>query len=426
MRNTRRILPACIMLLLFVAISVFPAEAGRKVKSPTLSKTSVKLDAGKSVRLKVKKAEGKKVTWKSSNKKIATVSKKGLVKAKKAGKCTVTAKVGKKALRCRVTVRKGKTGGTADVNKPLFIIGKTTLTTGDTHPYSYGPDDMFLDGARWSSSDPDVLSISGTGAATAKKQGTVTITLEGKAGGKTYSASLKVTVKPSEKEAEENQTRAELAAAKAKGPEAFIDYCETHRSTVNIGDYYGNRLPAQGRRPGVDATADYKWAIDSLFFPWLKRMEAACKADKTDNKQIKMSLFVSLVNVLYSSKKITYGPHIKYWCFCPAIARVLHDDEIAAKQAEGNIIFGTCVGFSDLIVAYAKTLGVEAEYYNTLPSNPSHVGVLATIDGHKYVFDAQTGLQAELVNGQQVFPPNDEVVAIFQAYGYPDVSAVPE
>ena len=49
-----------LMFLFFIVISVFPAKAGRKVKGPTLSRTSVKLDAGKNVRIKVKKDEGKK------------------------------------------------------------------------------------------------------------------------------------------------------------------------------------------------------------------------------------------------------------------------------------------------------------------------------------------------------------------------------
>lgn len=44
------------------------------------------------------------VTWKSSNKKIATVSKEGVVKGIKAGKCTITAKFGKKKMTFKITV----------------------------------------------------------------------------------------------------------------------------------------------------------------------------------------------------------------------------------------------------------------------------------------------------------------------------------
>lgn len=45
-----------------------------------------------------------KVKWSSSNKKIATVSSKGIIKAKKIGKCTITAQVGKKKYKCTIKV----------------------------------------------------------------------------------------------------------------------------------------------------------------------------------------------------------------------------------------------------------------------------------------------------------------------------------
>ena len=51
------------------------------------------------------KPAGVKVVWKSSKKKVATVSKKGKVKAKKPGKTTITAKVGKKKYKCKVMLK---------------------------------------------------------------------------------------------------------------------------------------------------------------------------------------------------------------------------------------------------------------------------------------------------------------------------------
>lgn len=48
----------------------------------------------------------KKVRYSSSNKKIATVSKKGIIKAKKKGKCTLTAKAGKGYTKIKLTVKK--------------------------------------------------------------------------------------------------------------------------------------------------------------------------------------------------------------------------------------------------------------------------------------------------------------------------------
>ena len=47
-----------------------------------------------------------KASYKTANKKIATVSKKGVITAKKTGKTTITVKVGKKTKKVKVTVKK--------------------------------------------------------------------------------------------------------------------------------------------------------------------------------------------------------------------------------------------------------------------------------------------------------------------------------
>lgn len=82
------------------------------VKSLKISAKSKSLKVGKSYKLKVtikpKNATNKKVTYKSSNKKVATVSKSGKITAKKKGKATitVTSKSNPKAkAKCKVTVK---------------------------------------------------------------------------------------------------------------------------------------------------------------------------------------------------------------------------------------------------------------------------------------------------------------------------------
>ena len=68
-----------------------PVQAAIKLNQKTLY-----LTPKKSYKLKIKGTK-KKVTWKSSTKKVATVSKSGKVTAKKIGKATIVAKVkGKK------------------------------------------------------------------------------------------------------------------------------------------------------------------------------------------------------------------------------------------------------------------------------------------------------------------------------------------
>lgn len=97
------------------------ASVKLKVSKKAVKVTKVKVTGSKKMNLKTKKtqtlkatvtpvtAANQKVTWKSSNKKIATVSSKGKVKVKKAGKVkiTATAKDGsKKKATITITVRK--------------------------------------------------------------------------------------------------------------------------------------------------------------------------------------------------------------------------------------------------------------------------------------------------------------------------------
>lgn len=71
-----------------------------------LSKTKITLKKGK--KLTIKKAAGLsgKITFKSLDKKIATVSVNGVVKAKKKGKVTILVKKGSKTIKLKITVKK--------------------------------------------------------------------------------------------------------------------------------------------------------------------------------------------------------------------------------------------------------------------------------------------------------------------------------
>lgn len=70
-----------------------------------LNKTNITLLRKQISQLKVKNTK-KKVTWYSSNKSVATVSKTGKVTGQKKGTAVITAKVGSKKYRCKVKVSK--------------------------------------------------------------------------------------------------------------------------------------------------------------------------------------------------------------------------------------------------------------------------------------------------------------------------------
>ena len=107
MNKMKRILTVVLTLALIVTMMPMNLTNVNARTTTRLSSKKIVLQVGKTKKLKVKnKPAGVKVVWKSSKKKVATVSKKGKVKAKKPGKTTITAKVGKKKYKCKVVVKR--------------------------------------------------------------------------------------------------------------------------------------------------------------------------------------------------------------------------------------------------------------------------------------------------------------------------------
>lgn len=105
------LLVVCMIISIFGSSSI-PISAAAKIR---LNKTSVTLRVGEKQRLSLKNIpKNGKVTWTSSSKSKAAVSKKGVITAKKPGKATIKAKLtyqsgGKKRKRnfsCKVTIQK--------------------------------------------------------------------------------------------------------------------------------------------------------------------------------------------------------------------------------------------------------------------------------------------------------------------------------
>ncbi len=88
--------------LVLTGITV-PGSAGAKAKI-RLNKKKVTIKVGGKVTLKLKNTK-KKVIWKSSKKKVASVSAKGIVRGKSAGTAKITAKSNKKSYTCTVIVK---------------------------------------------------------------------------------------------------------------------------------------------------------------------------------------------------------------------------------------------------------------------------------------------------------------------------------
>ena len=176
------------------------SAATKKVKKLSFKKKGyVMKSAGRwmNVRIRLnfspKSSKTKNLTYKTSNKKIATVSKTGILRTKKKGTVTITAiaKNNKKAkATTKVTVGK--------VVKTLkFKEGKKkTVTAGKKftlHP-TYSPKKASTKAVTFKSSNKKVATVTSKGKVTAKKAGKVTITATCKDAGK-KKATFKVTVK---------------------------------------------------------------------------------------------------------------------------------------------------------------------------------------------------------------------------------------
>ena len=134
--------------------------------TPKINVTKKTLVRGQSYKLKIT-GTTRSVKWSSSNKKIATVKKDGkhgaVVKTKRTGKVTITAKIGSKRLKCRITVK------SKGLNKTSL-----TLKTGQTTVIRM----LNARGVKWYSSNKKIARITKTTSRAVR--------IKGMKAGKTY------------------------------------------------------------------------------------------------------------------------------------------------------------------------------------------------------------------------------------------------
>lgn len=208
MKKTRKkgIRSLAILLALILAIGFSPVTNVEAKAAPRLNYKKVTLVQGKKKRLKVRnlsRRRRRKVKWYSTRKSVATVNRKGVVKAKRKGKAYIVAKVGRKKYRCRVIVkkkvrRKKKSNKKVKINKSIkrqlpydakdfaFLpeksyAARTSLDFFTTLIDSYGKDFSSTSNFirtkywRWYSSNRSVLSFNSKGIASFRKVGTARV-----------------------------------------------------------------------------------------------------------------------------------------------------------------------------------------------------------------------------------------------------------
>lgn len=186
-----------------VTLVAAPKTASAKVKVKKVTATSpsgktlyvakgkkVKITA--TVKVSPNKKANKKVTYKSANKKIASVSSKGYVKGVKAGttKVTVTSKKNsKKKATIKVVVKK------AAVKKVTLNAKTATLAVGGkkTLKATVSPTKNVSKKVAWSTSNKKIATVSSKGVVKGVKEGKATITAKA-ADGSGKKATCKVTV----------------------------------------------------------------------------------------------------------------------------------------------------------------------------------------------------------------------------------------
>lgn len=190
-----------VMLALCVALSMAMASvtanaATKKPKKIYLKATSTTVDIKGKVKVSVYKTKpskaSKSVKWKSSNKKVATVSKSGYVTGKKKGTVKITAtskknKRAKKTIKIKVTNLKAKSVTMSKKSANMYPGQKSALKA-----TVKGRTGFYNQGVYWKSSNTKIATVDSKGNVTAKAAGKATITATERGGSKKATCAVNV------------------------------------------------------------------------------------------------------------------------------------------------------------------------------------------------------------------------------------------
>ncbi|CDE68227.1 carbohydrate binding domain protein [Clostridium sp. CAG:277] len=188
-KTIKKIIAAAVVAAMGITsiVPAAPAQAAAKTKKLTVKTKKITLYKGAaagygSMKLKVTvKPKKAKVTYKINKKKIASVSKKGVVKAKKPGKAKITVKSGSKKVVVKVVVKKIKkkvTKVTAPKNVTVKVGAKQKIKT------AVKPKKATLKKLTFKSSAKKIAKVNAKGVITGVKAGKAKITVKAVDGSK--------------------------------------------------------------------------------------------------------------------------------------------------------------------------------------------------------------------------------------------------
>lgn len=145
-----------------------PTATPTPVVKPGITAKVSQVYVGKKATIKVTKTKVTgKVTFKSSNKKVATINSKGVITGKKAGKAVITVKVGKYTKKLTVKVK-----------KPSFKLVKSSVKLKKGKKTTIRVKAAPVSKVTYKTSNRKVATVNSKGVVTAKKKGTAKITVK--------------------------------------------------------------------------------------------------------------------------------------------------------------------------------------------------------------------------------------------------------
>ena len=408
-------------------------------KSVTLKVSNKKVYAGRSGKIKVKSTRGAKLSYKTSNKKIATVNSRGVVTGKKSGtvKITITARKSKyKTVKKTITVKVVKQNQNISARNMGLTTGqRKNLGAKARTPMTY------------KSSNPKVVTVDKKGNLKALRPGTAKIKVYAKATGTFNKASRTITVKVTKKTAAKPTTPKPVvkptATPKPVQPETKPSEKPEQTETPSQPETKPTEKPEQTETPSQPETkpSEKPEQTETPSQPETKPTEKPEQTEAPDNTSYVMELGIEKTaddtiyigeakecNVKWKATGNTTRKDFIYTSSDPSVATVDENGNITGVKA-GKVIItvtsktpfakgGSCL---DTFKKYTVKAHYNDAYENGVGfKNPSNVdekgrnvGIGETINPNRGI----TRYDAENAEKYLTFESSDPSVATIDAQG---------
>lgn len=231
MRNNKKMWICRVLLFFIIAVCSATLSVSAAEKVDMVSKKKIVAQAGEKYKLRLPEGLGE-IRWSSSKPSVATVNKKGVVKAKKKGKAVITAQADGAVYQCKVKVKQPVKEISFD--RPIVVIkqGKTAKLNVSVRPSNASNKQLL-----WSSDNTAVATVDDQGTVKGHRTGVAVITAKAKDGsGVTGSCRITVTSAPLKmKQTSVTLTKGESAKIKVKGTAGMtIGWGSGNKSIVSV------------------------------------------------------------------------------------------------------------------------------------------------------------------------------------------------